>query len=159
MHVEDDDNRRDRLGEFGCEYFTELSAQFVEDMPETSLIDVQTHPERSVVWFKTNDVTMSVNVYPTSEAVCIGTDTKIPFHAFQKNVAWILRTCADHGVGIDLDLDEGSGETWVFIFLRVFWAGYNFDVFGAVVDDLVRCRRALESRLPMNDGGGPATDA
>ena len=87
---------------------------------------------------------------PGAPAVCIGADTRIAFHAFQENAAWILRTCADYGVGIDLDVDKHTGETWMFIFLRVFWAGYNIEVLGAVFDDLAQCRKALQTRLPID---------
>jgi hypothetical protein len=148
MHVHDEADR-DRLGDFGLDYHTELTIQYIEDMPGAKYIDTESQADRNVVWFEFSNVEMSTSVYPSSPAVCIGADTRIPFHAFQANAAWILRTCADYGVGIDLDVDEKSGETWMFIFLRVFWAGYNYEVFGAVCDDLVQCRKALETRLPI----------
>jgi len=144
----------DRLGDYGLDYFTELTAQYVEDTAGAKLMDVEQQSDRNVVWFEFEGVEMSVSVYPGSPAVCIGADTRIPYHDFQANVAWILRTCADYGVGIDLDVDSETGETWMFVFLRVFWAGYNYEVFTAVCDDLVQCRKALEARLPI--AGAPA---
>lgn len=139
-----------RFGELGLDYYTELTIQYVEDMPDAKLVDTETQPDRNVIWFDFTDVEMSVSVYPGSPAVCIGADTRIAFHAFQENAAWILRTCAEHGVGVDLDVEKDTGETWLFIFLRVFWAGYNYEVFGAVCDELIQCRSALEARLPID---------
>ena len=157
---------RDRLGDFGLDYFTELTTQYVEDMPEARLIDMRAQADRNVVWFdydpeaaaagewksSANSVEVSVSVYPASPALTVGVDTRIPYHAFQANVAWILRTCADFGVGIDLDVKEETGETWMFLFLRVFWAGYNYEVLSAAADDLRECRKALEARLPIEKG-------
>ncbi len=140
---------RDALGEIGFDYYTELTQQYLEDIPEAKLFDIERQADRNVVWFEFDGVEMSVSIYPGQPAVCVGGDTRIPYHAFQKNAAWILRTCADFGVGIDLDVDEKSGETWMFIFLRVFWAGYNYEVLCAASDDLLQCRKALEARLPM----------
>ncbi len=171
-----DENAEDRLGEFGLDYFTELTVQYVEDMPEARPVDVRAQPDRNVVWFDFDPegsedqgpaedqvgsaepsgspgaVEVSVSIYPGSPAVTVGVDTRIPYHAFQANVAWILRTCADFGVGIDLDVKEDTGETWMFLFLRVFWAGYNFEVLCAAADDLAQCRKALEARLPIEKG-------
>ncbi len=143
------DSESDHLGEVGLEYYTELTQQYLEDLPEAKLLDVERQPDRTVVWFEFEGIEMSVSVYPGSPAVCVGGDTRIPYHDFQKNAAWILRTCADFGVGIDLDVDAKTGETWMFIFLRVFWAGYNLEVLTAACDDLLQCRKALEARLPI----------
>ena len=167
----------DRLGEFGLDYFTELTVQYVEDMPEARPVDVQAQPDRNVVWFEFDPeaaddqkpaagpaagakelsrnpgaVEVSVSIYPGSPAVTVGVDTRIPYHAFQANAAWILHTCADFGVGIDLDVKGDTGETWMFLFLRVFWAGYNYEVLCAAADDLAQCRKALEARLPIEKG-------
>jgi len=161
-----EDGDRDRLGEFGLDYFTELTTQYVEDMPEARLIDMQTQADRNAVWFdydpaaaasgdwksSANSVEVSVSVYPGSPALTVGVDTRIPYHAFQANAAWILHTCADFGVGIDLDVKEETGDTWMFLFLRVFWAGYNYEVLTAAADDLAQCRKALEARLPIEKG-------
>ena len=175
----DEDRSEDRLGDFGLDYFTELTIQYVEDMPGARFVDTQTQADRNVVWFDYDPeapatsedrkpsagkgpshpdvrpagaVEVSVSIYPGSPAVTVGLDTRIPYHAFQANAAWILRTCADFGVGIDLDVKEDTGETWMFLFLRVFWAGYNYEVLAAASDDLVQCRKALEARLPIGDG-------
>ena len=159
-----EDRAEDRLGDFGLDYFSELTVQYVEDMPEARFVDMQTQADRNVVWFdydpdapddwksSANAVEMSLSIYPGSPAVTVGLDTQIPYHAFQANASWILRTCADFGVGIDLDVKEETGETWMFLFLRVFWAGYNYEVLAAACDDLVQCRRALEGRLPITNG-------
>ena len=183
---------QDRLGDFGLDYFTELTVEYIRDMREARLTDMQAQSDRNVGWFRfdpeavratggpsggspsgttggaaegekaalgeaipeglSGGVEMSVSIYPGSPAVTVGLDTRIPYHAFQQNAAWILRTCADFGVGIDLDVKEDSGETWTFLFLRIFWAGYNFEVLTAACDDLAQCRKALEVRLPINEG-------
>jgi hypothetical protein len=150
MQVNDDDDDHDKLGDFGLDYYTELTAQYVTDMAESRLIETEVQSDRNVVWFLFDDVEMSVSVYPDAPAICVGADTRIPFHSFQENAAWILRTCADFGVGIDLDVDKDTGETWMFIFLRIFWAGYNYEVLSAACEDLVQCRKALETRLPLD---------
>ncbi len=139
----------DHLGEVGLEYYTELTRQYLEDLPDAKRLDIERQPDRTVVWFEFEGVEMSVSIYPSSPAVCVGVDTSIPYEAFQENAAWILRTCADYGVGIDLDVDQKTGETCMFLFLRIFWAGYNFEVLGAASDDLLQCRKALEARLPI----------
>lgn len=153
-----DPSMDDRLGGMGCEYYTELTAQYLEDMPEAKLLDTSQQVDRNVVWFEFTPeeddgpaapIEMSVSVYPDSPAVTVGADTRIPFHSFQGNAAWILRTCADYGVGIDLEVDDDAGETWMFIFLRIFWAGYNYEVLGAACDDLAECRKTLAARLPI----------
>ena len=178
-----EEHGRDRLGEFGLDYFTELTIQYIDSLPEARHVDTEAQSDRNVVWFdydpdvsppargglsacpaqagaeagddsklSAGAVEMSVSVYPGSPAVTVGVDTRIPYHAFQANAAWILRTCADFGVGIDLDVEEETGETWMFLFLRVFWAGFNCEVLSAAADDLVQCRRALEARVPIGDG-------
>ncbi len=155
----------DRLGGMGCEYFAELTAQYLEDVPEANVTNVQHLADRNVVWFRylpeedeeapgPAPIEMSVSVYPDSPAVTVGTDTRVPYHAFQENAAWVLRTCADFGVGIDLEVDRDTGETSLFIFLRIFWAGYNLEVLAAASDDLAHCRRALEARLPLKPAKG-----
>ncbi len=178
-----EEHEKDRLGEVGLDYFTELTVEYIHESPEARLVDVQTQADRNVVWFDFDPeaadpvpqssaegsgltppksppkgarapgaVEMSVSIYPGSPAVTVGLDTHIPYHAFQQNAAWILRTCADFGVGIDLDVEEDTGETWMFLFLRIFWAGYNFEVLTAASDDLAQCRKALEGRIPIGDG-------
>jgi hypothetical protein len=159
-----EEGEADRLGESGLDYFTHLTVQYIQESPEARLVDVETQADRNVVWFdfdpeatpgpkaSAGAVEMSVSVYPQSPAVTVGLDTRIPYQAFQGAAAWILRTCADYGVGIDLDVKEDTGETWMFLFLRVFWAGYNFEVLTAACDDLVQCRKALEARLPIEEG-------
>ncbi len=146
---QDDGPAADRLAESGFAYYTDLTVDYLDGIPETRILDTEEQPDRNVVWFEFDGVEMSVSVYPTSPAVCVGVDTRIAYDAFQSNAAWILRTCADFGVGIDLDVDEKSGDTWMFLFLRIFWAGYNFEVLGAASDDLMHCRKALEARLPI----------
>lgn len=155
-----EDGQDERLGELGCEYYTELAAQYVEDLPEADRAEVEVQSDRNVVWFRylpeddddsagREPIEMSISVYPDSPAVTVGTDTRVPYHSFQENAAWVLRTCADFGVGIDLEVEQKTGETWLFIFLRVFWAGFNLEVLAAALDDLSQCRRALEARLPL----------
>lgn len=146
---QDDEPAADRLAESGFVYYTDLTIDYLEGIPETRILDTEEQPDRNVVWFEYDGVEMSVSVYPTSPAVCVGVDTRFAYDAFQSNAAWILRTCADFGVGIDLDVDEKTGDTWMFLFLRIFWAGYNFEVLGAAADDLLHCRKALEARLPI----------
>lgn len=151
---QDEERPADRLAESGCAYYTDLTLEYLEGIPEARLLESEEQPDRNVVWFEFDGVELSVSVYPTSPAVCVGVDTRIAYDAFQESAAWILRTCADYGVGIDLDVDEKTGDTWMFLFLRIFWAGYNFEVLGAASDDLLQCRRALEARLPMGKKPG-----
>ena len=146
-----DDDAADRLAESGFAYHSDLTVDYLKSMPEAKYLGTEEQVDRNVVWFEFDGVEMSVSVYPSSPAVCVGVDTRIPYNAFQENAAWILRTCADDGVGVDLDVDEKTGDTWMFLFLRIFWAGYNFEVLGAAADDLLLCRKALEARLPMVD--------
>ena len=148
---QEDESAPDRLAESGFAYYTDLTVDYLEGTPDARLLDTEEQPDRNVVWFAFDGVEMSVSVYPTSPAVCVGVDTRIAYDAFQSNAAWILRTCADFGVGIDLDVDEKTGDTWMFLFLRIFWAGYNFEVLGAAADDLLQCRKALEARLPIGE--------
>lgn len=144
---------KDGCVEQGSKYFTELTVQYVEDLDEAKFIGMEEQGDRTVVWFEYEAMEMSASVYLDFPAICIGTDTRIPFTVFQQNAAWILRACADFGLGIDLDVDADTGETWTFLFLRVFWAGYNIEVLQSACDDLRQCRRALEERL----GGGEKT--
>ena len=149
-----DEPASERLAESGFAYYTDLTVDYLEGMPDARIIDTEERSNRNVVWFEFDGVEMSVSIYPTQPAVCIGVDTRIAYDAFQANAAWILRTCADFGVGIDLDVDEKTGDTWMFLFLRIFWAGYNFEVLGAAADDLLQCRKALEARLPIKKKPG-----
>ncbi len=46
------DDGRDRIGEIGLDYYTELTVQYIEDTPEAKLVDVEPQADRNVVWFK-----------------------------------------------------------------------------------------------------------
>lgn len=142
-----DSEGQERLTGIGAEFYTELTTQYIDDLPEATVVDIESSVEFTKLRFKYDTSTLEVLVHTLYPANTFASKLNLGFEQFQENVSWIIKTCADYGLGIDIEVDNQTGQCELDIFLRIFWAGYNFEVMTSACDNIHRCRGELQARI------------